>query len=419
MEEIEHKTVRLGALLSYAILLGPLLGQYASFVPGISLGELLLIVSTILILLYNKGYRVKLNRVKPLLLLYFFGTTISLFSFLLQQQLSLLVITRMIRFSFYLFLVILCSCNLNKLVILKAYKKLCIVISAYIILQFIIFNIFGVLLPFKLLPFPWMDGRIYGVEEATHWATIFYLRPSGFFLEPAYAAQFLLPGLLFSLYGWSINKPQKINLLSFFLVLTALLLTNSSTGILISLIIIFMYFAQLVKKNKKYVDVIKNAFIVIFVIAIFLFFTQSELFNRTVRYVIGNISGGGSTALRVFRGFAVFLELPMLFKFIGVGHGNLGQYVINNGITTNYDSVSDTLIAADYTNAISISLLYYGILGFILYLNLFKNLLINTKHQFKLLVIVLFVLSFVSSIFFNVNMLLYMCLIYIGYETKY
>lgn len=418
MIELEQKNIRLGSVLSYSILLGPLLGQYASFIQGVSLADLLLIISTCLIIFFNSRYIIKLNKVKPVLILWFFGIIISILSFLLQRKFNILILTRMLRFSFYLLLIVVCADNLNKRILFNAYKKLVVIISVYIILQFIIFKISGILLPFKLLPFPWMDGRLYNTEQAIQWANVFYLRPSGFFVEPAYAAQYILPGLVFSLYGWESNSIKKTNILSSLLVLISLFLTNSSTAIVISVIVIILYLLKRIRQSKRNMDIVRNIIIVLFIIVTFMFFLYSKLYIRTISYIIGNIKVGGSTALRVFRGFAVFLKLPILFKIIGVGHGNLGTYVINNNITTIYDSTSNTLMAADYVNATSASLLYYGVVGFIVYLNIFIYLFINTKGQFRMLTIVLFMLSCISSIFFDTTMLFYMSLIYIGYESR-
>lgn len=416
MIQINQKSVKFETSFSYAILLGPVLSQYASPIPGVSLGEIILLFAVGKVCLFNRGYRVNYRKVKPILIFWFFGTIFSLFSFLVQQQLSLIVITRMIRFLFYIVIIVISSNNTNKGALVNSYRKICIFISIYIILQYIVFQISSILLPFKILPLPWMDGRIYGVQEAIDWANTFYLRPSGIFLEPSWAAQYLLPGLAFSLYNWSIIESNKINLALSTLILIAILLTNSSTGIIIALIIVGMYILKVIINNKNYVCIIRNFIIFIVASALLIFFTNLDIYERTTRYVIGNVSGGGSTAMRVFRGFAVFLELPVFYKVIGVGHGNLGEFVLTNNIVTRYDPESISLMAAGYANAISLSLLYYGLGGFCLYINLFKDLWFKTKAQFKLIVIITILVSAVSMIFFDMTMLFYLNLIYVGYE---
>ena len=163
--EIKLHSVSHGKIFSIAILLGPILGQYASFIPGVSLGDIFLAVTAFLILFFNRGYQIKRNTAKPIILFWFYGILISGCSFLLQQQLSFIVVTRIIRFSFYVFLIIICADNLNKEFLLTAYKKISVVISCYIIIQYIIYNLSGILLPFKILPFSWLDAVIWCAKQ--------------------------------------------------------------------------------------------------------------------------------------------------------------------------------------------------------------------------------------------------------------
>jgi hypothetical protein len=69
--------------------------------------------------------------------------------------------------------------------------------------------VFGIILPFKILPIPL--GRDISLAHIALNASKYYLRPLGIFVEPGYAAQFLLPGLALSLFGWM--KKEKADII--------------------------------------------------------------------------------------------------------------------------------------------------------------------------------------------------------------
>ena len=409
--KVKDRLVPGSSFFALVIALSPILGQYASMIPGVSLADIFLGASCIILLLLNRKYKIDKSKAKLLILFWFYAVFISMFSFFVQQNLSLLVLTRIIRTSFFIFVILLTHKNVNQKLLIKIYKIISLVAAGYIIAQFVVYNLSGILLPFKLLPMPWMDGRVFGINEALGWAERWYLRPSAFFLEPGYAAQYLFPALVFALFGWA-NEKRKMDVKSVILIFTALILTTSSQGIYIGVIILFLYFMLTVKKKYSYITVIKNIILsVAFFISSFIFI-NSNVFQRSMNYIIGNTTAGGSTAFRVLRGPAVFIEIPPLYNFIGVGHGNIGEFVFRNNISTSYDPLVMTLVGADYVNGISTVLLYYGIGGLFLWLWFMYALFRGTNVVGKLILIAFFILMFVSGTFISYNTILYFALIY-------
>jgi len=397
-------------LCSLILVTLPIFGQYSSFIPGVSLGDLLLLF-VMLTIIINKNLKINIRKNRVLCIFWYYALISSLVSFLFQQVFYLKSCTRFIRFSFYVLAIILLTSEVfYKEHLINYYRILSLLISIYIILQFFIYKIFGILLPIKILPLEWIDGRVYGTQEALLWASVFYLRPSGIFAEPGYAAQYLIPGVLLSLYGWYDISLKNNKIRDFVIILSAIILTTSSQGLYLSLFIVFVYIIQRFAERNTLDNMMNNVIIVILGLFVFVFFINSIIFERSVVYVLNNIRGG-STGLRIFRGIAVYLKLPLLYKVIGVGHGNIGNYVINNNITTIYDPMPLDLVSADYTNAISQSLLYYGIIGLVLMTKYYISIIKKSSMEIKPLTIVFFMMTFISSVFFNLTTIFYMILI--------
>lgn len=412
------KRIRGSNFLTLVIIFSPIIGQYASSIPGVNIADILLVVSCILVLLLNRKFNLSFKKVRPLILFWLVALFLSLITFYSQQELSLNIITRFIRFSFYIFLIIISANNFDRNVALNIYKILCIIISIYIIVQMVLYHSTGIILPFKILPMPWADGRTFDVSEAISWATRWYFRPTGVFLEPGYAAQFLLPGLVFSLYGWMKNERIKSSdVKSTILIFIALVLTTSAQGIFISVIIVGIYTISLFKKSKGNLKTIKCLLVIVIFIVFFYVFKDFVIVQTALEKVTASSIGGGSTALRVFRGGAVFIQLPFLYKIIGVGHGNLGNYVLNRGIVTKYDPCVITPISADYASGVSIALIYYGFIGFIFFIALYWKLWSKTRNEFRLITTTLIILLFVSAIFIDITTIFYISFIYAGYEN--
>lgn len=399
-------------LFTLAIILSPILEQYIPIIPipGVRLGDLVLGVSCVLLLLTSK-LDFSVQKVKPLVLFWFFGATVSFFSFLIQQELNFEIISRLIRYSFYVFLVLVSSKYFQLKYALRIFKFLCIIISLYIIAQVIIWNVFGFILPFKILPIPL--GRNISLEDITLVASKYYLRAPGIFVEPGYAAQFLLPGLALSLFGWL--KTEKADIKTTMLIFSALILSTSSLGIFLGALAIGIYFVMVIVSNKSYAGLFRIFIIIPIIIVIVVLLLNLDIIQISINKVTGEVRAGGSVALRIYRGYAIFFQLPLLYKLIGVGHGNLGNFVIENSVITKYDSNNMTSIAADYVNGISAVGLYYGIIGIVILFYLYINIVKKTKGVFRLIAIIYIALNLVEGAIFNITALYYLSFIYSGY----
>lgn len=403
---------RLILFFTIFIIISPIVKQYSSPIPGVSWADLIFLLLVIVIVGSDK--KVTINSKTRMLLVFWLVTTfLSGMSFLYHQNFELIALIRYIKYTFYIFIVLLSISYFDFKLGVKWLVRISVAISIYIIVQYFVYNILGIVLPFKILPFPWASGSDFNIKDVEYIASRYFYRPSGIFIEPAAAAQFLLPGLIFAIYNDYRKKYHK-NIVVILLI-SSIYLTTSTQGLVVLLFII----ATILYKTRKN-PMIFTLVTGVSIISLIIFSTNfeiSELINRNI-LAIENIQRGSSLGVRIFRGYAVFKLLPLVLMLIGVGHGNLGNYVISNQIITKYDPVPLTEAFAEFANAFSLVLLYYGLIGGFLFLMVIIDIISHVKGPFKLLGYVYCLLMLSSGVFFNVSIIFYFSLLYSGYRKE-
>ncbi|MGU8942636.1 hypothetical protein ACV30B_06810 [Clostridium perfringens] len=405
------------SVITITILLVPFFSQYASNIPGISLGDIIIGIAMI-VALFSSRFKIILGKIKYFILIWGFGGITTLITMIVQRQVNIDVITRYMRFSFYVIAVILAIQLINKERAIHYLKIFCALLASYIILQTLVYYTTGIMLPFKILNIPWMSGSLMNNEYALYIATKYYYRPSGIFIEPGYAAQYLLMGFAFSLYGSDENKKVDIKLA--ILIFLGLLLSTSSQGVFIGIILIVYKIIDRLKSNNANTQKGWNIVIVIFMAIVLLLVFQTDMVQSSLNKITEEVRGGSSASVRLYRGFAVFLKLPTLFKLIGVGHGNLGNFVLRNDIYTKYDPEIMTLEFAEYANGFSLILLYYGIFIAMAFMYFLYRTYKNSTGAFRMLVIIQVILAFVSGAFVDSSIVTFFPLIFMEctYKSK-
>lgn len=407
---------------SLFVLLSTFFHQYGSFLTGVTFGELMLIIASILVLLFD-GFYLSIEKTKTLIQFYAVCLLLTLLSFLLQQHdfiaLSIFeVFSRWVRYFAYVIFIVVSADKLDANCALKIYKYLCVFVSFYIILQTLGYYTFNFALPVKILPLPFSrESDMYvlfsGFDE-------YYFRAYGPFAEPGYAAKFLLPGLAISLFN-SLNDHK--NIVSVMLISAGIIFTTSVQGVLLA-VFSFIYFGFSLLQNKEFrisFNLGKIFIVGLLVMLLSFIFYSVGILETPIERIssIFAVSQGGtlarsSTGMRVYRGFALFAALPTLYKIIGVGMGNLGNFVIEHNIYTNFDYFYTSLNQFEYVNAISGVLLSSGIIGGIYFIFYVMELYKNTKCQYRLILLQLLVLLFAGDSFFSMTTVLYLSLVYIG-----
>ena len=351
-------------ICSFCIVFSTFLYQYSSFVPGITVGELLLIACSIIIFAYTKRQYDR-TLIASFLLIYLsclffsvlsFGS--STFDFVLESR--GIVLSRCIRYLAYvIFISVLCFRNNVLRYTVKVYKVACLVVSFYTIVQFLVFSFSKIYLPVNILPIPFSNGVTSDIAIMVSGVSG-YFRGYGFFTEPSHLVKFLLPFVALTLI-----ETKKGKVISLCLSGAAILLSTSLQGILIMAItfVIAIMFSKKIHAFAKFL-----LFLSAFVICLIIIGSGylSGVMDRLQNLISGNLDG--STGFRVFKGFAVFDRLPTTNKIIGVGMGNIANFVKSNGITTPYDTLIMDADSINFVSGISCLLLEGGLISLILYL---------------------------------------------------
>lgn len=273
----------------------------------------------------------------------------------------------------------------------------------YIIIQFFFAKCFNFFLPSNILPFEIskdvFDARILFEKIGLY-------RPSSFFSEPASFSQYVIPALCLYLS----KKQTKKNQIAIYVMLVGIIISTSSLGILSAFL---AWIITLYRRTEKNLIKILGGIILLITIGFITINVNSYVSDSMSKIFGGEVNG--KTDDRVYRGFAIFSQIPLEYKLFGIGLGNAEKIIKENAITTIYDSRWYTTY--DYYNNISSALIYGGVVGGIAFILAFGVFLRKNDSASKTIAIVFLVMSCASSMFFNTMFLFYgVCLIA---TTKY
>ncbi len=393
-----------------SVLLSFFLHQYTSIIPGITLGEFFLMLSS-LIVLFSKKIIIRSNNCLLIFAFYLIGLFFTFISIFLEKNSFALesfaeIGSRWVRYFAYtvFFIVFIDFFNSNKST-KKIYLFFCFLISLYAIIQFLFFYSFSIVLPSRILPIS--SNAFFGNDVIGDFSNG-YFRVCSIFSEPAYMCKFLAPGLIISLKDF---LDKKSNPIVSIIILASILLSASLQGIIISLVSVAI--VVLFSHNTK--AKILLAFISIVLVILLLVFYSRGLFNGIVDR-IENISEGNadySTKIRLFRGFFYWNELPLFNKLFGVGFGNSANFAYSNNIYTIYDYYIRDASSLGYMNGISLILVENGLLLFVLFCVFIIKSFNKVNLLGKTLIIQWILFLFAGSAFLSVISVFYCFLIYL------
>lgn len=391
-------------LLSLLLPLIFVIGQY-NIVTGVSFADLYLVICLLIYIIIQKKF--KISKFDISLIIFLIFIVISHFlNILLNNDLAIFeIITRTLKLYFYLIMGI---SILPRLVcfksLIKSYKYFAILATLFLMLQFFIYHTTGLYLN-GIIPFIELVNPGYNYEPILLSGK--FLRASGFFTEPGYYAQFILPYIVMLLFysdHENINTNNKLLILIFLLL--GVLLSSSGQGIFISIIILFIYFINYIYVNKllKWSHI---SFIILSIIVFIIVYSTTNFFSYFIeRYKFSPFS---STGIRIFRGVSIFNNLPAHYQLVGIGYGNIGNYVIRNSITTPFDIFS----TAEYVSSLTNVLISTGLIGLIVFTSIFFiRFLFSSQLYTKILIIVLIILFISTSIIVSTNSIIYLLIIF-------
>lgn len=226
-------------------------------------------------------------------------------------------------------------------------------------------------------------------------------RSSSMFLEPAHFAQYLVPCLALNM-GDLIIKKKLMNVSVLFISLILFFL-QSGSGMIMLGILYYLYF----KKQKIKTSYLLGLFFILIVLVLIVDLNANEsiiaaLFERRNELSL-NKNDIGSGMIRVFRGYYVYADFPLLGKIFGVGNGAVGDVVMNSSARWMFNDET-------YLNNFQKLIIGYGIIGTALLIKYMKSLYAKGSFSGNAVLTCFIAVSFMENMFFDSKMLFYMCM---------
>lgn len=287
--------------------------------------------------------------------------------------------------------------------LMKIYRVLAIVCVSFFFLQEFTYYTTGIRVSGILPYLPLAISDDYSNWLMAHNSA---LRSSSIFSEPAHFAQFLLP--IFCVELFSNNYKYKKVLLM--LMAVALLLSQSGNAIFGLALIVISYVWYLIiggKTSSKRIVIV----LMLFGFAIgFGYYTQTEmgqnLLNRQSEITeLSTNKVASSEYMRLFRGYDLYGEMPVINKIFGIGDkDNLMALILHSKISFLFHE-NDT-----YLNGLSAVLIHCGMVGVTLIFMLLSSFWKDNTYTGKVLLLLLVLMMLISSTYLNslFNLLLLM-----------
>lgn len=376
-------------IFTILIVIFPIIAVYRSPIPGVDMATCLMLLFSFLFLIFHRDAVVDIKN--PFLFFLIYLVIFSIASYLIQGSSDAIVFLRMGKFVFLiLFAVIIARGSFDQKLGIRVLTIITAAATVYIIVQAIAYYTGGILLPAGFLSV--VTDETYGGLDYMQIARSFY-RPSSFFIEPAYFAQYTLLGLCVNLFGYGQRKYRYVLALFF---TAGIVLSGSGQGVLAAAFLWGLAFMQrLVFTNFT----IKKLFLTIVICVACVVFIPMLLKTSFVSMTLARIFGdnaamGGNALLSRLEGYRYFSTLPAVLQIIGTGYGNV--------------PVGVYLSSAAYT------LYTLGILGAGLVLYIFADAFSRGKGFQRVFTAAYFVLFLAANVFTATYICFYFCFLYIG-----
>lgn len=347
-------------LYEWCMVLLPILNIYMTPIPGISIGEMLLLVFGIVILFQKKNILVD----KRLVPFYAYISLVTVvFTFPHINHIGLSGTTQLLSYALYALLLLLFF-NIGRIEsFCIKYLKVARVICALTLFQYTL-SIIGIRIPLIIPGIKNVAGRSF--EQLLLFQTM-----SGPFTEPAHFAQFISVALILALIQKSLNRKDVV------LFSVSMALTMKGTAVSqLALIFGIFFFRYLYSRNAN--KAIKALFFTLSgVIGIFVLYSSVDavrvMFSRVYEIIgLGNQSLTGyygvSGYFRVKYGFDFFHSLNAIHKVFGIGVGSFGLYDRISVVPQSILYLQETYALQDFRSGLTMILIDSGLIGLAIYL---------------------------------------------------
>lgn len=413
-----HSKKRINKLqLIFTILIAtyPILNQYASFVHnsiGISDFVCFWFIIYVLFSAWKNSACIVLN--KEYSYFVFISVALTCLNILLVKNYSVYDVGfRVLRDLLYWAIIAIAIPNLFDIQLGFLLIKLTAFFSSLVImLQWLIYIICHKV-TFLWLPFSFRAGinKSETMEFVKSYASELYYRPSGFYTEPAYSALFCIVAVIICLFCG--KKTRDIFLALFFTI--GIALTTSASGILIVLVVWFLWIGNTLFKKAGKRQIIVLSFLIfisgIAALSMLLFFTPIgiSLFSR-LSEVSDKISRASSGYVRVLRGYDIFMELDSKNILTGTGLGNLYPYMLEHENMHKFFTLSGD--RNEYVNSAAYFLNSIGVIGTVSFLIIILKRYYKENVLVKVTIIITLIIMMTDSVYNSATWILLMSIIF-------
>ena len=359
-------------------------------------GELILFFSMAFCLIVSKGKALLGNKANPYFVFFITYSLLITFinAFLYRSSISMTkTAVRLLRDGFYIVTIFVFSKSFFSADYTKRiFKYFCIVLSCYIIIQFVFYVLFGIYVPGLIdgLPIDAGTASDYKAKALSDAKILGFIRPNGFLGEPAQCAHVLSLGLLLALISTP-NKASKICALLFSVAMVCTTSLNAIILLLFDFVVFFLKRLRTANSESQFGTLVSFVFVLTLIVISY----NSLPFVQTVVSRLSNLgtTTNGSVAIRVLRGPVFYLAMPLTGKLFGIGFGNFVGYREAVGLWTAYEET------VEYFGMNAYILISTGLVGsLLLILSLIRYM--KDKAFFNRAVIcLLFVAGISSSIY--------------------
>jgi len=389
-------TIKYGCVLDYILIVSyPILSLYEGIpnIYALNLGNILLLLHVLYRIIIEK---LKLSFNKEILIFFVSLLILNSLSGLVAFTDYNLILVLNNNFGLIIFTIFcLYFCAPNRIFMSKLYpvlKIVAILSTAFLIIQVIFYHFFDIVLLGQIPFLKSLEGGFLSMIRG---------RPTSFFYEPAHYSIFIAPVYLLSLL-------KENYYLAFFLGI-GLVLSTSSFGVFMAIIIPFLVIATKLVDNKKGGKKTFFFFILSIIISIFSLIFVGYYYPSIIMSLTEDISFSAITENpRLFGNAFVLKYFDFSQILIGVGLNRTEDFLlISNAI-----GYEDSFLNYNYANSFLFSIFSFGIIGFIIFISFLVFLFKKMKGEYRTILIVFFATLFSDQILFNRHFLYLLVIIY-------
>lgn len=377
-------------IFSAIVALLPWLSIYATAINGVTIADLALICFIVYEWLMISLRRKNLQFSSRWLMVLFTYLIIStMLRYLTMQPVnSMPVIFRITKFGMFCLVIIsMFPGYLDKETLYRWIRYLALISCVAIIIQYIAHYTIGSYLEFKIPFLSYSNERVNSIDYMALQSNAF--RPSSIFLEPAHFAMCSIIYVVILLFQTDVKRYNWIEAIG---VSICLVLSTSSTALVLLIIVWTIYsYNILTGKHTIYNKNMAIVGIAGILILVALYFRETPQLYQTLERILDP----NNTAVtgRINAGDRLVQSLSGIERWIGVGFGNLTEYI--------------------YMNSINYMAYCAGYIGSLIALGVLANAYMASGMIGKITAIIFFMLCFSSPIIISVTIIVYGAIFYV------